>query len=109
MVRSSKWSGHSPFKAVMRGSNPARITTLGYGQEVKAPVFDIGTAGSNPAIPAMIWYSSGLREQSAKLSVAGSNPARISSGKSPQTIAAGWLSADFHSVTTGQKQHGAFV
>ena len=27
MVRSSKWSGHSPFKAVMRGSSPARITT----------------------------------------------------------------------------------
>lgn len=28
MVRSSKWSGHSPFKAVMRGSSPARITIV---------------------------------------------------------------------------------
>ena len=53
MVRSSKWSGHSPFKAVMLGSSPARITN-------------------------MIRYSSGLRGQSAKLLIAGSNPARIS-------------------------------
>ena len=78
MVRSSKRSGHSPFKAVMLGSSPARITILGYRQEVKAPVFDTGTAGSNPAIPAMIRYSRGSRGQSAKLLVAGSNPARIS-------------------------------
>ena len=78
MVRSSKRSGHSPFKAVMLGSSPARITILGYCQEVKAPVFDTGTAGSNPAIPAMIRYSRGSRGQSAKLLVAGSNPARIS-------------------------------
>ena len=33
----------------MLGSSPARITILGYRQEVKAPVFDTGTAGSNPA------------------------------------------------------------
>ena len=79
MVRSSKRSGHSPFKAVMLGSSPARITTImGYSQGVKAPVFDTGTAGSNPAIPAMIRYSSGSRGQSAKLLIAGSNPARIS-------------------------------
>ena len=79
MVRSSKRSGHSPFKAVMLGSSPARITTImGYSQVAKAPVFDTGTAGSNPAIPAMIRYSSGSRGQSAKLLIAGSNPARIS-------------------------------
>ena len=46
MVRSSKRSGHSPFKAVMLGSSPARITN-------------------------MIRYSSGLRGQSAKLLIAG--------------------------------------
>ena len=46
MVRSSKRSGHSPFKAVMLGSSPARITN-------------------------MIRYSSGLRGQSANLLVAG--------------------------------------
>ena len=89
MVRSSKWSGHSPFKAVMLGSSPARITMqfasnihvgrtiMGYSQVVKAPVFDTGIAGSSPAIPAMIRYSSGSRGQSAKLLIAGSNPARI--------------------------------
>ncbi len=72
MVRSSKRSGHSPFKAEMLGSSPARITiTMGYSQGVKAPVFDTGTAGSNPAIPAMIRYSSGSRGQSAKLLIAG--------------------------------------
>ena len=50
MVRSSKRSGHSPFKAGMLGSSPARITiTMGYSQVAKAPVFDIGITGSNPA------------------------------------------------------------
>ena len=79
MVRSSNWSGHSPFKAVMLGSSPARITIpMGYSQGGKAPVFDTGIAGSNPAIPAMIRYSSGSRGKSAKLLIAGSNPARIS-------------------------------
>lgn len=79
MVRSSKRSGHSPFKAVMLGSSPARITTImGYSQVAKAPVFDTGIVGSSPAIPAMIRYSSGSRGQSAKLLLAGSNPARIS-------------------------------
>ena len=79
MVRSSKWSGHSPFKAVMLGSSPARITiTMGYSQVAKAPVFDTGIVGSSPAIPAMIRYSSGSRGQTANLLVAGSNPARIS-------------------------------
>ena len=53
MVRSYKWLVHSPFKAVMLGSSPARITN-------------------------MIRYSSGSRGQSAKLLLAGSNPARIS-------------------------------
>ena len=49
MVRSSKWSGHSPFKAVMLGSSPAQITiTLGYSQVAKAPVFDTGIVGSSP-------------------------------------------------------------
>ena len=87
MVRSSKRSGHSPFKAVMLGSSPARITiTMGYSQVAKAPVFDTGIVGSSPAIPAMIRYSSGSRGQSAKLLIAGSNPARISSGESLQTI-----------------------
>ena len=79
MVRSSKRSGHSPFKAVMLGSSPARITiTMGYSQVAKAPVFDTGIVGSSPAIPAMIRYSSGSRGQTANLLVAGSNPARIS-------------------------------
>ena len=72
MVRSSKRSGHSPFKAVMLGSSPARITkTMGYSQAVKAPVLDTGIAGSNPAIPAMIRYSSGSRGQTANLLFAG--------------------------------------
>ena len=72
MVRSSKRLGHSPFKAVMLGSSPARITkTMGYSQAVKAPVLDTGTAGSNPAIPAMIRYSSGSRGQTANLLIAG--------------------------------------
>ena len=72
MVRSSKRSGHSPFKAVMLGSSPARITiTMGYSQVAKAPVFDTGIVGSGPAIPAMIRYSSGSRGQSAKLLIAG--------------------------------------
>ena len=79
MVRSSKRSGHSPFKAVMLGSSPARITiTMGYSQVAKAPVFDTGIVGSSPAIPAMIRYSSGSRGQTANLLIAGSNPARIS-------------------------------
>lgn len=79
MVRSSNWSGHSPFKAVMLGSSPARITIImGYSQVAKAPVFDTGIVGSSPAIPAMIRYSSGSRGQTANLLVAGSNPARIS-------------------------------
>ena len=61
-----------PFKAVMLGSSPARITiTIGYSQGVKAPVFDTGTAGSNPAIPAMIRYSSGSGGQTANLLIAG--------------------------------------
>ena len=45
LVRSSKWSGHSPFKAVMRGSSPARITLRLMD---RTPASQAGNMGSTP-------------------------------------------------------------
>ena len=48
LVRSSKWSGHSPFKAVMRGSSPARITIWCLRLMDSTPASQAGNTGSTP-------------------------------------------------------------
>ena len=86
LVRSSKWSGHSPFKAAMLGSSPARITIWCLRLMDRTPASQAGNMGSTPVgITTVFKWNCSSRVECGpgKPRDAGSSPASSTIRKNP--------------------------